>query len=108
MLRALLRDRLYTLINVAGLALALSSCLVLGLYLRSELSYDLHHVNHDRIYRVATEFKANGRSERIALASGQLAPMLAEEFADVQAYVRFTPPGAWLTSTDRVIRHGGD
>jgi hypothetical protein len=59
-----------------------------------------------RIYRVATEFRADGRSQRVALASGLLAPMLTEEFADVQAYVRFTPPGSWSTATDRVIRHG--
>jgi putative ABC transport system permease protein len=105
MLRSLLRDRLYSLINVAGLALAISSCLVLGLYLRSELTYDRHNVQHDRIYRVATEFKSEGRSQRVALASAHLAPMLAEDFADVQAYVRFTPPGSWSNSTDRVIRY---
>jgi putative ABC transport system permease protein len=108
MLRFLLRDKLNSLINVAGLSLAMASCLVLGLYLRSELTYDRHHVNHERIYRVETEFKADGRSQRVALASPVLAPMLAEEFADVQSYVRFTPPGAWATATDRTIRHGGD
>jgi putative ABC transport system permease protein len=108
MLRSLLRDWLYTLINVAGLSLAIASCVVLGLYLRSELTYDRHNVNHDRIYRVATELKANGRSERVALASGELAPLLAEELGDVQAFVRFVPPGGWLTATDRVIRHGED
>jgi putative ABC transport system permease protein len=106
MLRFLLRDKLNSLINVAGLSLAIASCLVLGLYLRSELTYDRHHVQHERIYRVATEFRADGRSQRVALASGLLAPMLAAELADVQAYVRFTPPGSWSNSTDRVIRRG--
>jgi putative ABC transport system permease protein len=108
MLRSLLRDKLYASIDVAGLSLAMASCLVLGLFLRSELTYDRHYVDHDRIYRVATEFKADGRSLRVAMTSGLLAPMLAEEFADVQAYVRFTPPGSYTTSTDRVIRHGSD
>jgi len=107
-LRWLNRDKLYTLINVAGLSLAMASCVVLGLYLRSELTYDRHHVQHERIYRVATEFRANGRAERVALASGLLAPMLADELADVRAYVRFVPPGLWETATDRVIRHGRD
>ena len=108
MLRSLLRDKTYTLINIAGLSLAIASCLVLGMYLRNELTYDRHFANYDRIYRVETEFRADGRSQRVALASGALAPMLAEELADVQAYVRFTPPGSWLTATDRVIRHDGD
>jgi putative ABC transport system permease protein len=78
------------------------------MYLRSELTYDRHNALHERIYRVEAAFKSEGRSQRVATTPGILAPMLAEELADVQAYVRFTPPGSFLTATDRVIRHGGD
>ncbi|HZF29031.1 MAG TPA: FtsX-like permease family protein [Gammaproteobacteria bacterium] len=108
MLRTLLRDKLYTAINVAGLSLAIASCVVIGMYLRSELTYDRHNALHERIYRVEAEFKSDGRSQRVATTPGVLAPMLVEEFADVQAFVRFTPPGSFLTATDRVIRHGDD
>jgi putative ABC transport system permease protein len=108
MLRSLLRHKLYTLINLAGLSLAIASCLVLGMYLRSELTYDRHNALHERIYRVEAEFKSEGRSQRVATTPSVLAPMLAEDFADVQAYVRFTPPGSFFTATDRVIRHGND
>src|SRR5262245_60557590 len=109
MLRSLLRDELYSLINVAGLSLAIASCLVLGLYLRGELTYDRHHVNHERIYRVATELEADDRSDRVALSAAELAPMLAAEWPDVQAYVRFVPlGGAGFNSADRTIRHGDD
>jgi hypothetical protein len=34
------RERLYAVINIGGLALGLASCLILGLYLRDELTYD--------------------------------------------------------------------
>jgi putative ABC transport system permease protein len=108
MLRALLRDKLYTLINIAGLSLAIASCVVLGLYLRGELTYDRHHLNHARIYRVVQEFRSSDRSQTFALVGAPLAPMLAEDFADVQAYVRFTPPGGFNASSDRLIRHGSD
>jgi putative ABC transport system permease protein len=109
MLRALLRDKPYTLINVAGLSLAIASCVVLGMYLRSELTYDRHNVNANRIYRVEQEFKSDGRSQRVARVSGLLAPMLAEEFADIRAYVRFLQPGLQLGgTTDRAISHGSD
>jgi putative ABC transport system permease protein len=109
MLRALLRDKLYTLINVAGLSLAIASCVVLGMYLRSELTYDRHNVNADRIYRVEQEFKSDGRSQRVAMVSGLLGPMLAEDFADVRTYVRFWQPGLQLGgTTDRAISHGHD
>ncbi|HET7130757.1 MAG TPA: ABC transporter permease, partial [Gammaproteobacteria bacterium] len=101
MLRSLLRHKLYTLINIAGLSLAIASCLVLGMYLRSELTYDRHNALHTRIYRVEAEFKSEGRSQRVATTPSLLAPMLAEDFADVQAYVRFTPPGSFSTATSR-------
>lgn len=108
MLRFLLRDKLYSLINVAGLSLAIASCLVLGLFLRSELTYDRHHANHERIYRVATEFRADNRSDRVAVSAAELAPKLAEEWPDMQGYVRFVPPRAAFTAADRTIRHGDD
>ena len=108
-LQTLRRDRLYALVNVAGLSLAMASCLVLGLYLLSELTYDHHNVNRDRIFRVATEFTTSGRTERVATSSPELGPMLAENYADVQAYVRFrTTEGDWELGTDRLIRHGDD
>lgn len=107
-LAGLHRDKLYAAVNVAGLALAFSACLVLGLYLRSELTYDRHHANHERIYRVAAQFTANGREERVALAPSLLAPMLAADVPEVQAFVRFRPPGYWETGPERLIRHGGD
>lgn len=107
-LRTLYRDRLYVLINVAGLSLAMASCLVLGLYLVSELTYDHHNVNRDRIYRVATQFTTDGRTERVATSAPELGPLLEENFADVQAYVRFRKEGNWEFGTDRLIRHGND
>jgi putative ABC transport system permease protein len=109
MLRTLYRDRFYAFINVAGLSLAMASCLVLGSYLLTELTYDHQNVNRDRIYRVATQFTANGRTERVATSSPELAPLLKENFADVRAYVRFrTAEGDWEFGTDRLIRHGQD
>jgi len=109
MLRTLLRDKLYTLINIAGLSLAIASCVVLGMYLRSELTYDRYNVNADRIFRVEQEFRSDGRSQRVAMVSGLLGPMLAEDFADVRAYVRFWQPGLQLGgTTDRAISHGHD
>ena len=51
-LRNLRREKLYAVLNIAGFALGIASCLILGLYLWGELTYDRHHVNHERIYRV--------------------------------------------------------
>jgi putative ABC transport system permease protein len=101
-LRTLARDKSYALINVAGLALAIACCLILGVYLRSELTYDHSHENYKRIFRVANEFEINGKTDRFAVTSPALGPMLKEENADVQAYVRFQGGG----NNRNFLQHG--
>lgn len=94
LLRNFWRERLYTAINITGLALGLASCLLLGLFLRSELTYDQHYPNHENIYRIVNEFVINGKQETFARVSGPLGPMMAEEYPDViQGYVRIRSLG---------------
>lgn len=99
--RTLARDKTYATLNVAGLAIAIACCLILGVYLRSELTYDQHHVNHERIFRVVNEFEINGKRDAFAVTSPMLGPMLKDDNADVQAYVRFSS-----SSTQRFIQRG--
>lgn len=54
--RNLLRKKLYAAINVIGLAIGLCTCLVIFLIVKFELSFDKHHAESERIYRVYTEF----------------------------------------------------
>ena len=94
-LRKLYREKLYALINIAGLSLGLACCLLLGLYLRSELSYDQHHLKYERIYRVANELTTSGTANKLALTSPALAPVLKKEFPEIEQFVRLaviTPP----------------
>jgi putative ABC transport system permease protein len=100
-LRTLRRERLYATLNVGGLALGLACCLLLGLYLRGELTYDRHYANHERIYRLAQRFTAgNGTEYTDALTSAVHGPMLAEEFPDViLQYVRLTRFRGLLSKT---------
>jgi putative ABC transport system permease protein len=90
-LRLLAREKLYAALNVSGLALGLACCLVLGLYLRGELTYDRHHVNHERIYRIATHLKfGDGRNSDIAISSSAIGPMLLAEHPEYfKSFVRF-------------------
>ena len=90
-LRQLAREKLYALLNVSGLALGLACCLMLGLYLWSELTYDRHHVNHERIYRIATQIKfGDGRTSDLAITSGPFGPMMAAEYPEYfKSSVRF-------------------
>ncbi|MCH8959912.1 MAG: ABC transporter permease [Bacteroidetes bacterium] len=55
-LRNLRRHPAYTFINVTGLAVGMACCLLILLFVRDELSYDRHHDNADRIYRIVSDW----------------------------------------------------
>lgn len=72
--RLMVRKRLYAVINVTGLALALTSCIQLYLYVQHELSYDQSFANADRLYRVIS-----GSS---AATSGRLADLIVTSYGE--------------------------
>jgi putative ABC transport system permease protein len=90
LLRNLYRERLYALINIAGLSLGVASFVIIGLYLRSELTYDRYIPNHENIYRVVADISINGKTDRFAVTARPLAPMLMEQYpGQVKAKVQF-------------------
>jgi len=103
LLRTLRRERLYAAINIGGLSLGIACCLILGLFLRSELTYDRHFDKHDRIYRVVNEYTTGGTGQRFAVTSPTLAPTLAADYPEVEAYVRFQSNS---TNGGVAIHHG--
>src|SRR3954452_13077934 len=54
-LRSLTRNRNYTIINIAGLAVGIAVCMMIFIIIQFHTSYDGFHRNKDRIYRVLTE-----------------------------------------------------
>lgn len=106
-LRNLYREKRYTLINTAGLALAIACCLVLGLHLRNEFSYDRHNLLHDRIYRIVNEFNFGGNEDRFAITSPVLGAMLVDAYAEVEDYTRLRPAGP-ASSGNRLLMHHAD
>jgi putative ABC transport system permease protein len=109
LLRTLQREKLYAAINIAGLSLGVACCLLLGLFLWSELTYDRHFNNYQNIYRVVNEFSVAGSHDRFAVTSRALAPMVAAENPEVKAWVRFQNNGAGSgDSGGLAIHHGND
>src|SRR5205814_3639770 len=54
--RSLTRNRNYTIINIAGLAVGIAVCMMIFIIIQFHRSYDDFHKNKDRIYRVLTEY----------------------------------------------------
>lgn len=90
--RTLYREKAYALINLCGLSLAIACCLILGLYLKNELTYDRHNTRLRQIYRVENEFTVNGSPTNFALTSIALGPMLKQNYPEVKDFVRFRTP----------------
>ncbi len=88
-LRTLYRERVYAIINIAGLSLAIACCVIIGLWLHGELTYDLHNKQYKKIYRVVEEMIINGKVDRFARTGRVLGKMLADEYAEVEESVWF-------------------
>ena len=87
-LRKIVRQKGYSFINVAGLAVGLAACLLILLWVKDELSYDTYHEKAGRIYRVSVLGQSSGVSERVAIAPFVSAPAFAAEIPEVEAYAR--------------------
>src|SRR5260221_5237401 len=87
-LRNLLRNKGFTFLNVLGLTLGLSTCLLIVLYVVDELSYDRYNTHADLIYRVNTDMKVNGRVTKFASSTRPVAGTLVSHYPEVQKAVR--------------------
>ena len=87
-IRNLLRQKVYSAINVLGLATGLACCILLLLYVRQELSYDTFHEKADRIYRIAEEATTQeGKTWRVTTPF-PLAPAFKQAYPEVEEIAR--------------------
>lgn len=88
-LRTLLREKTSTSVNIAGLTFGVTCCLILFLILRDGASYDKHHSNYERIYRVVSQSQENGREAYTQGIAPALPDAFKEDFPEAEA-VAFT------------------
>ncbi len=85
--RRLQKSRLYTIINLVGLTVGISSCLLIGLFIINELSYDQFNQNAGRIVRMTMQFGEGGK-EKYATTGSKAGPQLQRTFPQVERFVR--------------------
>jgi len=105
--RSATRQRSYAAINLIGLALGFACCLILGLFVYRELTFDRHFDKHARIYRVAWDFTTGGQTYQGVAVPRAVMPLLAADQPQIENYVRFTDAslqdGLRLRRGDRVL-----
>ena len=100
-LRKARKNKAYSLINIAGLAIGLACCILIVAYILTELSYDGYHKNASRIVRLGVKADLPGTSITAAVSNTPAAPALVEEYPEILSAVRFRP-----TSPRTVVRYG--
>lgn len=87
-LRTLWKHRVYSFINIAGLAAGMACCFVIFLYVRDEISFDHFHERANRIYRITMHSTLSGEVHTFARTPFPMGPLLAEEIPGVETTVR--------------------
>jgi putative ABC transport system permease protein len=86
--RNLSRNRLFSLINIAGLSLGLTSCMLIVLYTKDEVSFDRFQVNKDQLYRIQVTFSGDEETRTIGSTNAIHGPTFKQEIPEIEEVVR--------------------
>ncbi len=89
--RNIQRHKVFSSINIMGLALGLACCIFIMLWIFDELAYDRFHENSNSIYRVEEEIHYSGKIFKSMATSPAVAPALKEEFPEIADASRYDP-----------------
>jgi len=81
----------YSILNILGLTLGISSALFLIIYVSDEASYDRYHEKADRIYRVSSKITEPDDQFTWNVAQIPFGPQVVQDYPEVQSFVRFIP-----------------
>lgn len=82
-LRNLLKRKVYTTINILGLATGMAVCMLIVLFVQSEWNYDRQHEKGDTIYRMVLERKYPGRSTSYSIIPQSIGAAVKAEYPEV-------------------------
>lgn len=91
--RHLFKHKFFSLVNIAGLAVGLACCTVIIMYVTHELTYDSHHRDSERIFRINTH-RSGGTFGEFSMATtpATLQPILKSDYPQVESVARLIPP----------------
>ncbi len=101
--RNLLKNRTFSIINIAGLAIGLACFILIVLYVMHEISYDRFHAKADRIYRINSDIRFGGTDLKLAVCSDPMGATLKKDFPQVEQYTRL-----YNSSGSKLIKKGNE
>jgi putative ABC transport system permease protein len=85
--RSLLKNKLFSIINIFGLAIGLACFTLIILYVQNELSYDKHHVRAEDIYRLSLMGNMAGNNFHAAVTGGPVGELIETEVPEIEEHV---------------------
>lgn len=112
--RNLAKKKAYSFINIFGLGLGISCCVLIAMFVMNELSFDEYHVNRERIYRVIHGNVPQDSKDGIAKCpcwvwgNAPVGPALKNDFPEIDAVVQFSGRSdILLTYKDKMYQEDG-
>jgi putative ABC transport system permease protein len=101
--RNLWKNKTFSFINIAGLAIGLSCFLLIALYVLDELSFDNYNANADRIYRINSDIRFGGADLHMPVTSDMMGQILKKDYPQVEQYTRL-----YSFNGDKLIKKGNE
>src|SRR5215217_1303950 len=98
--RNLMKNKVFSFINILGLTIGITVCLMIFLFIMNEFSVDQFHTQGKNIYRVMRGFEKEGKQRSVSYLSGPYAEALVNDFkGQIKTAVRVNP-------TDGLVKIG--
>jgi putative ABC transport system permease protein len=101
--RNLLRNKGFSVLNVLGLALGLTTCILILFYVVDEFSFDKFNIKADRIFRINTDLKYGSTFTSRAISSPVMAEIMTNNFPEVEKAIRLLPGSQFVRKGNEVI-----
>jgi len=104
--RNLLKNKIFSAINIFGLGIGLAACLLIFQFVSYELSYDQFNEKLDRTYRVTNDRFQNGKLiQHGTIMYPTIGPTMAKDYPEIEEYTRLMPGGDMnIKADDRIFR----
>ena len=97
-LRKIKHQKGYSIINITGMAIGMACCILMVLYIHSELNFDTFHEHADRIYALGVQSEREGYEFRGTSSNATAAAVLQNEYPEVAQAVRYGyKPGSTIS-----------
>jgi putative ABC transport system permease protein len=102
-LRLLVKNKIFSLINILGLSTGIACCVLITLYIQDEFNYEKGFKDHEKIFRINTTFIKDGVAEHGGTTSPPVAFELARELPQIEIVTRVVAP---LGVETHIVRYG--